>query len=58
MIRETDFQTYIYLNHNQFIIYVVEILTKHGLVPQESFDVIKDKADSPLSADSTLNPSF
>ena len=24
---------------------VVEILTKHGLVPQESLDVIKDKAN-------------
>ena len=35
MIRETDFQTYLYLNHNQFIIYVVEILTNEKIYSEK-----------------------
>ena len=35
MIRETDFQTYLYLNHNQFIIYVAEILTNKKIYSEK-----------------------
>ena len=35
MIRETDFQTYLYLNHNQFIIYVVKILTNEKIYSEK-----------------------
>ena len=31
MTNKVDFQAYLYLNHNQFIIYVVEILTNEKI---------------------------
>ena len=31
MINKSDFRTYLYLNHNQFIIYVAEILTNEKI---------------------------
>ncbi len=31
MINKIDFRTYLYLNHNQFIIYVAEILTNEKI---------------------------
>ena len=31
MTKKGDFQTYLYLNHNQFIIYVAEILSNEKI---------------------------
>ena len=35
MINKVDFQTYLYLNHNQFIIYVAEILTNEKIYSEK-----------------------
>ena len=35
MTNKVDFQTYLYLNHNQFIIYVVEILTNEKIYSEK-----------------------
>ena len=35
MIREADFQTYLYLSHNQFIIYVAEILSNEKIFSEK-----------------------
>ena len=46
MTNKVDFQTYLYLNQNQFIIYVAEILTNEKiycekLEIEENFMIIK-----------------
>ena len=48
MIRETDFQTYLYLNHNQFIIYVVEILTNEKIY-SEKFKIEENSTELKFS---------
>ena len=35
MTKKIDFQTYLYLNHNQFIIYVAEILTNEKIYSEK-----------------------
>ena len=35
MINKVDFRTYLYLNHNQFIIYVAEILTNEKIYSEK-----------------------
>ena len=35
MINKADFQTYLYLNHNQYIIYVAEILTNEKIYSEK-----------------------
>ena len=35
MTNKVDFQTYLYLNHNQFIIYVAEILTNKKIYSEK-----------------------
>ena len=35
MTNKVDFQTYLYLNHNQFIIYVTEILTNEKIYSEK-----------------------
>ncbi len=36
MTKKVDFQTFLYLNHNQFIIYVAEILTNDEIYSEKS----------------------
>ena len=51
MIKKIDFQTYLYLNHNQFIIYVAEILTNEKIyskkleIEENSTELIFTKLD-------------
>ena len=35
MTKKIDFQTYLYLNHNQFIIYVAEISTNEKIYSEK-----------------------
>ena len=35
MTNKVDFRTYLYLNHNQFIIYVTKILTNEKIYSEE-----------------------
>ena len=35
MTNKVDFRTYLYLNHNQFIIYVAEILTNEKIYSEK-----------------------
>ena len=35
MTNKVDFQTYLYLNHNQYIIYVAEILTNKKIYSEK-----------------------
>ena len=35
MTSKSDFRTYLYLNHNQFIIYVAEILTNEKIYSEK-----------------------
>ena len=42
MTKKIDFQTYLYLNHNQFIIYVAEISTKEKIYSEKL--VIKENS--------------
>ena len=42
MNKKIDFQTYLYLNHNQFIIYVDEISTKEKIYSEKL--VIKENS--------------
>ena len=35
MNKKLDFQTYLYLNHNQFIIYVAEILSNKKIYSEK-----------------------
>ena len=35
MTNKVDFQTFLYLNHNQFIIYVAEILTNEKIYSEK-----------------------
>ena len=35
MTKKKDFQTYLYLNHNQFIIYVAEILSNKKIYSEK-----------------------
>ena len=42
MTKKVDFQTYLYLNHNQFIIYVIENLTNEKIYSEKL--VIKENS--------------
>ena len=35
MTKKIDFQTYLYLNHNQFIIYIAEIITNEKIYSEK-----------------------
>ena len=56
MTNKVDFQTYLYLNHNQFIIYVAEILTNEKIysekltIEENSKELKFDKLDQFLDS--------
>lgn len=56
MTNKVDFQTYLYLNHNQFIIYVAEILTNEKIysekltIEENSTELKFDKLDQFLDS--------
>ncbi len=56
MTKKIDFQTYLYLNHNQFIIYVAEILSNEKIyseklaIEQNSTEFKFDKLDEFLDS--------
>ena len=56
MTSKVDFQTYLYLNHNQFIIYVAEILTNEKIysekltIEENSSELKFDKLDQFLDS--------
>ena len=48
MTSKSDFRTYLYLNHNQFIIYVVEILTNEKIY-SEKFKIEENSTELKFS---------
>ena len=48
MNKKIDFQTYLYLNHNQFIIYVAEILTNEKIY-SEKLEIEKNSTELKFS---------